>query len=187
MIQKHCRNTRRRQTEADTQFSLLLLPLLCLSAGNFFFSILEREHDRSKEARTLPRDMIRPNAGKPPSLSSFALETLGLLAYLQNSQNHRITKCYKLEGTSVGHLVQPPSRGRVIYSRLHRTASNQVLNISGEGDSTASLDSLFQCSITLKVKKFFLRLRWNILCFGLCPLPLVLLLGITEKTLAPSS
>jgi len=44
------------------------------------------------------------------------------------------------------------------------------LNISREGDSTASLGSLFQCSITLRGKKFFLMFRQNFLCLSLCPL-----------------
>jgi len=47
--------------------------------------------------------------------------------------------------------------------------------------------SLFQCSVTLRGKKFFLMFRRNFLCFSLCPLPLVLSLGTTEKSLAPSS
>jgi len=79
-----------------------------------------------------------------------------------------------MEGTSVGHLVQPPCRSRVTYSRLHRTASRWVLNISREGDSTTSLGSLFQCSITLRGKKFFLMFRRNCLRLSWCPLPLVL-------------
>ena len=41
----------------------------------------------------------------------------------------------------------------VPYGRLHRWASNQILNISIEGDSTTSLGNLFQCSVTLTVKK----------------------------------
>jgi len=56
---------------------------------------------------------------------------------------HRITAWSGLEGTSVGDLVQPPCRSRVTYSRLHRTSSRQVLNISREGDSTTPLGSLF--------------------------------------------
>ena len=36
--------------------------------------------------------------------------------------------------TSVGHLVQPSCRSRVTYSKLHRTLSRWVLNISREGE-----------------------------------------------------
>jgi len=61
----------------------------------------------------------------------------------------------------VGHLVQTPCQSRVTYSRLHRTLSRRVLNISREGDSTASLGSLLQCSVTLRVKKFFLVFSWK--------------------------
>jgi len=65
-----------------------------------------------------------------------------------------------------------------------RTVSRWVLNISREGDSTIPLGSLFQCSVTLRVKKFCI-FSWNFLCFSLCRLPLVLSLGTTEKSLAP--
>jgi len=49
------------------------------------------------------------------------------------------------------------------------------------------LGSLFQCSVTHKVKKFFLMFRRNFQFFSSYLLPLVLLLGTTEKSLASSS
>jgi len=103
------------------------------------------------------------------------------------AQNHRITAWSGLEVTSVGHLVQPSCRSRVTQSRLQRTLSRQVSNISREGDSTTSLGSLGQGSITLRGKKFFLVFRRDFLCFRLCPLPLVLSLGTPDKSLALSS
>ena len=54
----------------------------------------------------------------------------------------------------MGHLVQPSCRNRVTYSTLNRTLFRRVLNISREGDSTASLGSLFQCSITLSKEEW---------------------------------
>ena len=47
-----------------------------------------------------------------------------------------------------------PCPSRVTQSRLHSTASRWVWNISREGDSTASLGSLGQGSVTLRGKKF---------------------------------
>jgi len=54
----------------------------------------------------------------------------------------------------VGHPVQPPCQSRVAYSSLHSTLSRRLLNISREGDSTASLGSLGRGSVTLRVKFF---------------------------------
>ena len=48
---------------------------------------------------------------------------------------------------------------RVTQSRLHSTTSRWVWNISREGDSTASLGSLGQGSVSLRGKKFFLMFR----------------------------
>jgi len=45
-----------------------------------------------------------------------------------------ITECSGLEETSVGHLVQPLCESRVTQSRLQRTLSRWVLNISREGE-----------------------------------------------------
>jgi len=100
------------------------------------------------------------------------------------SQNHGMVRVGRdLCGSSSPTSL--PKQGH--YSRLHRTLSRWVLNISREGDSTTSLGSLFQGSITLRGKLFFLMFSWNFLCFSLCPLPLVLSLGTAEKSLAPSS
>ena len=46
------------------------------------------------------------------------------------AMSQRITDCSGLAGTSVGLPVQLPCRSRVTYSRLHRTLSRRVLNIS---------------------------------------------------------
>jgi len=50
-------------------------------------------------------------------------------------------------------LTPPPKKGH-----LEQAAQDcaRVLNISRVGHSTTSLGSLFQCSVTLKVKKFFI-------------------------------
>ena len=65
-----------------------------------------------------------------------------------------------------GSSSPTPCQSRVTYSRLHRTLSRRVLNISRDRDSTTSLGSLFQGSITLRGKKFFLMFRRDFLCFS---------------------
>lgn len=62
-----------------------------------------------------------------------------------------------------------------------------ALNISRHGESMTSLGNLCQSLVTLPVKKCFLMFRGNLLHFTLCPLPLTLSSGATEKSLAPSS
>ena len=64
--------------------------------------------------------------------------------------------------------------------------TRQLLHISTGEDSTTSLGNLFQCSVTLTLKKFFHTLVWNFLCSSFRPLLLVLLLHITKKNLASS-
>lgn len=65
--------------------------------------------------------------------------------------------------------------------------SRQVLNISKEGNPITSRGNLCQCSVTCTVKKCCLVFIRNLLCSALCPRPLVMPLGTTEKSLASSS
>jgi len=116
--------------------------------------------------------------------SSSSLQQLRLFFPGVDPQNHRTVRIGR---DLCGSSSPTPCRSRVTQSRLHRTLSRWVLNISREGDSTAPLGNLFQCSVTLRVKKFFLGFRWNFPGFSLCPFSLVLLLGTTGKSLAPSS
>ena len=105
------------------------------------------------------------------------------------SQNHRITESQNVGGWKGPLEIPHPTicQSRVTQSRLHSTAARRVWNISREGDSTAPLGSLGQGSGTLRGKKFFLGFSWNFPGFSWCPLPLVLSLGTTAKSLAPSS
>jgi len=102
----------------------------------------------------------------------------------EGSQNHRMAAFGRdLYGSS---SPAPLTK----KGHLQQAAQDLVqvgLNISREGDSTTSLGKVFQCSVTLRGKKFFLMFSWNFPCFSLCPLPLVLSLGTTDKSLAPSS
>ena len=81
-------------------------------------------------------------------------------------QNHRIVGVGR---DLCGSSCPTPCPSRVTQSRLHRTLSRRGWNISREGDSTASLGSLGQGSVTLRGKKFFLGFRRNFLCLSLCP------------------
>lgn len=48
-----------------------------------------------------------------------------------------------------------------------------------------SLGNPFLCLTTLILKRIFLVFRWIFMLFNLCPLPLVWLVGTTEKSLTP--
>jgi len=97
-----------------------------------------------------------------------------------HSQNHRMLGV----GRDLWGSYSPtplPKQGHL------QQAAQDLVQAGLKGDSTTSLGNLVQWSITLRGKKFFLMFRRNFLCFRLCPLPLVLSLGSTEKSLAPSS
>ena len=81
----------------------------------------------------------------------------------------------------------PLCSSKATQSRLLSTVSRRLLHIAKGGDSTASLGNLCQGSVTLTGKKCFLMFRGHLLCFSLRPLPLVLSLDTTEKSLALSS
>ena len=132
--------------------------------------------------------------------NSFTCSLLGITALFTKEKRQSTVLYHNLEGVAFhrirlvgvgrdlcGSSSPGPYWSRVTQSRLHRTLSRRVLNISREGESTTPLGNLFQSSVTLRGKKFFLMFSWNFLCFSLCPLPLVLSLGTTEKSLAPSS
>ncbi|KAK4814524.1 hypothetical protein QYF61_021625 [Mycteria americana] len=59
--------------------------------------------------------------------------------------------------------------------------STRFLNSSRDGDSTTSLGSLFQCLMTLSVKKFFLISNLNLSWSNLRPFPLVPSLAAVES------
>ena len=79
------------------------------------------------------------------------------------SQNHRIVGVGR---DLCGSPSPTPCPSRVTQSRLHSTTLRWVLNISREGDSTTSLGSLGQGSVTLTVKKQELTAHQLCCCFA---------------------
>lgn len=53
---------------------------------------------------------------------------------------------------------------QVPHGRLHEKVFRWVLNCSREGESTACVDSLCQCSVMLTVQKFFLTSVRKLIC-----------------------
>lgn len=97
----------------------------------------------------------------------------------------RITDWLKL-----GDLRSPPGQNPLLkQDPLGMIAHVQVAFGALQGWRLHDLlRSLCLCSVMLRVKKCFLMFNGNILCIGnLCPLPVVLSLGSTEKNLALSS
>jgi len=100
------------------------------------------------------------------------------------SQNHRIVGVGRdLCGSSSPTLL--PKQGYLqqaaqdpVQAGLEYLQRRRLHNLPGQP---------VQGSVTLRGKKFLLMFRRNFLCFSLCPLPLVLSLGTTEKSLSPSS
>lgn len=84
-----------------------------------------------------------------PNLATFSFQPFPTRVLLPQDL-HRMVEV----GRESWRSSSPTSlTSRVTYSILHRITSNRVLNISRDGDSTASLSSLFQCSVTLMVKE----------------------------------
>lgn len=93
------------------------------------------------------------------------------------------TEWLRLVRNSEGPLIQSPSRAT--KTKLPWTMSKLLLNISKEGVSKASLGTCATAwSSSQWKKKYFLTLRWSLLCSTLCPLPLVLSLDAAKKSLA---
>lgn len=94
------------------------------------------------------------------------------------NQNHRIVRV----GRQLWKSSSPSScQDRVTCSRQHLEQE-----CPREGHSTTFLGSLSQSYATLNVS-FYFMFRWHFMCPILWPLPLILSLGTTEKSLAASS
>ena len=102
----------------------------------------------------------------------------------QYASVHEYVFCNNHWITRVGRSSSPTALLKHFsYNRSHSKASRGVLNIRSEGDSTISLGSLFQCSVTLIVKDFFLVFCGNsfVAAFIRC------LCSVAERNLAPST
>ena len=96
--------------------------------------------------------------------------------------NHRSSESLRLGDTSGDYPLQAPCSKPAAQSR---GVFSWVLNISKDGGSTTPPGNLCQCSVTLTAKRVFMC-KCNFFYFSLSPLPLVLSLDTTDKSLAPS-
>ena len=95
--------------------------------------------------------------------------------------------CQGLEGKGPWKVIKSKPRAGTGKPRWGHTGTHRGgFWMSPEKEIHHLSGSLFQCSVILSVKFFFLIVRWNLLCPSLHPLPLVLSLDVTEKSLAPS-
>lgn len=85
-----------------------------------------------------------------------------------------------------GCLVYYPSSSRAMWHHLPR-AMSRTLKIFKEGDSSASLGSLCQCSFTFTVKNISRYSERISKYFSLFTFPPLLSLGANEKSLTPLS
>lgn len=93
-------------------------------------------------------------------------------------------------GTSSDCLIQALAQSRATKSRLPRTVSSPVLNISEDGNSKISLGCLFQHFIVLWWKTsvvcrvgfcLFFMFKRNFMCFRFCPLVLIPLVSCHHR------
>lgn len=84
------------------------------------------------------------------------------------SQNHRVIQVGRNLFGLFG-LILLLSRGCV--EQVAQDYVQMVLEELQGGNLTTSPGSLFQCSVTIQMKKCFLMFRWNFLCSSLCLLP----------------
>ena len=97
--------------------------------------------------------------------------------------SYRITEWLTLEETSEGHLVQNSA-----------TAGSPRASCPGPCPAGFLITPCMEtsqplwvpCSSSHSHSKSFLMFRWSIICFTVCPLPLVLSLSTTGNSLAPS-
>lgn len=107
----------------------------------------------------------------------------------QQIQGGKPQKSQKSRTAEAGRELQRPSgpapcANRATCSRLPRTASQQILKISRRETPHGNL---CQGSITHTAQECSPVFRQNLPSSSLCPLPLILALGNTTKSLAPSS
>lgn len=140
------------------------------SKGKLLYSM---ENDRNFLPQTLQEGDLEHSC-------MFSISTHHNLPTVSCSQNCRVTEWLKLEVNLFNHCLN-----RDTYSKFSMVVYRWLLGISKDKVSTTSLEKRCQCSATLTEKMCFLTFRQNLLCFNLCPEPLVLSLYTTEKVWFP--
>lgn len=121
----------------------------------------------------------------PPIRLYICSSSIMAYAFKKQRISLAFTIGFRLAGPT-GSTCSNSCSSRDTQSRVSQTIPRQLLKIHKKKTPQPLRGNLCQCSVSHTAQKSFPVFRGNLLGSCLCPLHLVLTMGTTEKSLAPS-